>query len=310
MGYWKNLKTDSANYNYILTDWEVEMDYKVVKVTALSHSSDGSTGETVVSFSHDIYHKWGEDNPFEGKEFRVRVLNNDEVIYSKSFKDGYIEFKEDIGYVRNGTITLNLDEYIPSYYTVTFRDYNGEILKVERDILEYTSATPPPSPNSRPGYKFAGWDIGYNNIKSNTTIRATYKYIAVPDYISLSTEITSGIKTEIEWGNAIGAEKYELQRNLDSKGYTQVYSGSSKNYVDVIPKGVKTVQYRIRAYAEGNYGGYIESIIATVRDFPGIKIRINNNIKTSEMGWVKIESKLREIENIWVKINGIAKEVK
>ncbi len=59
-----------------------------------------------------------------------------------------------------------------SSYTVTFVDYNGNVLKTET-VAAGGSATPPATP-SREGYDFVNWDGAYTNVYSDTTVTATY----------------------------------------------------------------------------------------------------------------------------------------
>ena len=59
------------------------------------------------------------------------------------------------------------------FYTVSFIDYNDNVLKTEQ-VAYNTSATPPSDP-IRIGYKFTGWDIAFSNVVSDLTIRATYE---------------------------------------------------------------------------------------------------------------------------------------
>ena len=61
------------------------------------------------------------------------------------------------------------------YYTVTFVDWDGMILKTQQ-VEEGASATAPTSP-IREGYEFTGWDIGFANVTSNLTVIAQYKEI-------------------------------------------------------------------------------------------------------------------------------------
>lgn len=60
-----------------------------------------------------------------------------------------------------------------TYYTVTFKDWNGTTLKT-MDVEKGKDATPPSNP-SRSGYKFIGWDKSYANITANTTVTAQYQ---------------------------------------------------------------------------------------------------------------------------------------
>ena len=58
-------------------------------------------------------------------------------------------------------------------YTVTFKDYDGTILKTQENVEYNTSATAPDDPK-REGYTFTGWDKEFTNITADTTITATY----------------------------------------------------------------------------------------------------------------------------------------
>lgn len=81
---------------------------------------------------------------------------------------------------------IESDVYIPTaddltygnpivYYTVTFKDYNGKILKTEI-VEEGKSATAPNNPN-RVNYAFIGWDKTFTNITSDLIVTAQYEHI-------------------------------------------------------------------------------------------------------------------------------------
>ena len=78
----------------------------------------------------------------------------------------------------SGTITFTNLVYTVTYevpkptYTVTFKDWNGTVLKTQT-VEEGSSATPPSNP-SREGYIFTDWDKSYSNITTNTVITALY----------------------------------------------------------------------------------------------------------------------------------------
>jgi uncharacterized repeat protein (TIGR02543 family) len=59
-----------------------------------------------------------------------------------------------------------------SSYTVTFVDYNGNVLKTET-VPAGGSATPPAAP-TREGYDFVNWNGAYTSVYANTTVTAVY----------------------------------------------------------------------------------------------------------------------------------------
>lgn len=63
---------------------------------------------------------------------------------------------------------------ISATYTVTFKDYNENVLDTQT-VEEGNSATPP-TPNSRDGYTFVGWNdpVEYKNVTSDLIVRAMY----------------------------------------------------------------------------------------------------------------------------------------
>lgn len=59
------------------------------------------------------------------------------------------------------------------YYTVTYKDWDGKVLK--EDKVRYgENSTPPPVPE-RSGYLFSKWSRDYQNITENITVTAKYK---------------------------------------------------------------------------------------------------------------------------------------
>lgn len=59
-------------------------------------------------------------------------------------------------------------------YTVTFKDYDGTVLKTQENVEGNTSATAPSNP-TRDGYTFAGWDKSFDNITENLVVTAQYE---------------------------------------------------------------------------------------------------------------------------------------
>ena len=57
-------------------------------------------------------------------------------------------------------------------YTVTFKDWDGSVLKTQT-VASGGSATPPPNP-TRDGYTFSGWSGNYTNVTADVDIIAQY----------------------------------------------------------------------------------------------------------------------------------------
>ena len=58
-------------------------------------------------------------------------------------------------------------------YTVTFKDWDGSVLKTEQ-VEQGHHATAPKNP-TREGYTFTGWDKDFSNVQSDLTVTAQYK---------------------------------------------------------------------------------------------------------------------------------------
>ncbi|MBQ5487530.1 MAG: InlB B-repeat-containing protein, partial [Clostridia bacterium] len=61
----------------------------------------------------------------------------------------------------------------PTYYTVTFKDWDGTTLKTE-EVLEGAAATAPADP-TRVGYTFTGWDVDFSNVTADLVVTAQYQ---------------------------------------------------------------------------------------------------------------------------------------
>ena len=65
-----------------------------------------------------------------------------------------------------------------TYYTVTFKDWDGTVLKTEQ-VEEGHSATAPTNP-TRDSYTFTGWDKDFSNVRSDLIVTAQYQKNETP----------------------------------------------------------------------------------------------------------------------------------
>jgi hypothetical protein len=102
--------------------------------------------------------------------------------------------KIDAGYV--GVSTGGTTPPAVTTYTVTFKDWNGSVLKTE--TVESGKAATAPTVPTRKGYAFTGWDQTFNNVTGNLVVTAQYAVnITGPAFVLESVETYAGA-TEVE----------------------------------------------------------------------------------------------------------------
>lgn len=108
-------------------------------------------------------------------------------------------------------------ETVPSSqkYTVTFKDYDGTILR-EEIIQEGHNATAPTDPK-RDGYEFVGWDGIYENVQKDTVLVALYEKLKGLEYtVTFNTNCDTIIENQIIEVNELLEEPIKLEK----EGYT------------------------------------------------------------------------------------------
>ena len=108
-------------------------------------------------------------------------------------------------------------EPMPNFdkYTVTFKDYDGTILR-EEIIQEGHNATAPTDPQ-RDGYEFVGWDGIYENVQKDTVLVALYEKLKGLEYtVTFNTNCDTIIEKQIIEVNELLEEPIKLEK----EGYT------------------------------------------------------------------------------------------
>ena len=116
-------------------------------------------------------------------------------------------------------------------------------------------------------YDAAGLESGW---KTSSTVTVTNNRApGAPGSLTVPAVVRGGSNLAISWtaasdsdGNLSG---YELERQVDGGGWTQIYKGSALAYTDTITVGWNTVAYRVRSYDSYNATStYVTSETRTV----------------------------------------------
>ncbi|MBR3460692.1 MAG: InlB B-repeat-containing protein, partial [Clostridia bacterium] len=127
---------------------------------------------------------------------------------------------------------------VVNYYTVTFKDWDGTVLKTEQ-VAEGGAATAPNNP-TRTGYTFTGWDTAFNNITADTVVTAQY---TINSYtVTFKDWDGTPLKTQtVNYGGAATAPA-----NPTRTGYA--FTGWDKAFNNITADTVVTAQYTINSY--------------------------------------------------------------
>lgn len=111
-------------------------------------------------------------------------LKDDLIILTYSEEDGGYEVEQvPVEHLTSSRIQMDLPVncsyvmLVPVFYSVTFKDYNGDVLKVDK-VKAGEAAVPPDYMPEREGYLFTGWSKDYKNVTENLTVTAKYSLIS------------------------------------------------------------------------------------------------------------------------------------
>jgi len=156
---------------------------------------------------------------------------------------------------KNTTINVKFTDmtYIVTYtepatYTVTFKDWDGTVLKTQT-VEEGSSATAPDNP-TRDGYVFTGWDIDFSNVTSNLTVTAQY---AETQYFTVTFKdwngTVLGIQT-VEIGKSATAPSNPTREGYTFIGWDTDFSNVTRDltvtaqYEETVVYDIKVVKYK------------------------------------------------------------------
>ena len=124
-------------------------------------------------------------------------------------------------------------QYSANTYTVTFKDWNGTVLKTQQ--VQYGGAATAPANPTRAGYTFTGWDKAFTNVTANLVVTAQYSINTYTD--TFKDWNGTVLKTQqVQYGGAATAPA-----NPTRTGYT--FTGWDKAFNNVTANLVVTAQY-------------------------------------------------------------------
>ena len=130
------------------------------------------------------------------------------------------------------------DDAAPNAYTVTFKDYDGTVLK-EETVTEGGSATAPADP-VREGYTFTGWDKDFTNVTANLTVTAQYTENEKP-VVTYTVTFQDYDGTVLKEETVAEGGSAAAPADPVREGYT--FTGWDKDFTNVTANLTVTAQY-------------------------------------------------------------------
>ena len=255
--FWGNTTSGNCTENGVI----IYLEFKVA-----DDAAPGTYSITVTYDyeNYDIYNYDGEPIEFAIQNGAVTVAAAQPEMHTVTFKDwdgtvlktqevqhgGDAEAPADptrVGYTFTGwdkaftNITADLvvtAQYEINTYTVTFKDWNGTVLKTQE--VQYGGDAEAPADPTRVGYTFTGWDKAFTNITADLVVTAQY-------------EINTYTVTFKDWDGTV-LKTQEVQHGGDAEapadptrtGYT--FTGWDKEFTNITADLVVTAQYEINTY--------------------------------------------------------------
>ncbi|MCL2497724.1 MAG: hypothetical protein FWF06_03815 [Symbiobacteriaceae bacterium] len=107
----------------------------------------------------------------------------------------------------------------------------------------------------------AGGTSGYRTSPTYSIVTAP----GVPSSITIPAQVRRGEAAAISWASVTGATSYQLERQINSGAWSQIYTGSATSYSDAADKSTwVTVAWRVRATNSAGSSSYRTSDARTV----------------------------------------------
>ena len=233
MGSWQEAKEFCERQGGHLVTITSSEEQQTVKSLLLQYSSDASCWLGCNRLSNGSW-AWITDEFFNYTNWRSGEPNNssNNENYGMAVGDSNAQWN-DVPMVTNSyNMCVVLEEEIV-YHTVTFKDWNGTVLKTEQ--VQYGGAATAPANPTRTGYTFTGWDKAFNNVTADLVVTAQYSIYTYT--VTFKDWNGTVLKTQqVQYGGAATAPA-----NPTRAGYT--FTGWDKAFTNVTANLVVTAQY-------------------------------------------------------------------
>ena len=122
--------------------------------------------------------------------------------------------------------------------------------------------------NYNGGYLYNDCSLSYGIrpalvLPTNLTVLPDGTLQDTPTFNTLPIQVMEGQSLPITWSAMDGATSYTLQRQVDSGGFTTIYTGADTSYTDTVPAG-STLQYQVSATIGSTAGAYGQSDVISI----------------------------------------------
>ena len=152
--------------------------------------------------------------------------------------DIYDEDLNDVDFsVISGSVQVKSQD-AQKFYTVTFKDYDGSVLKTE-SVLSGEAATAPANPE-RSGYLFTGWDVAFDAVTSDLVVTAQYQEVTVATIMVPHVTAAPGesVQVAVRIVNNPGVAGAKITMRYDAAlTLTDAISGSAFSFLQFTKSG-------------------------------------------------------------------------
>ena len=149
-----------------------------------------------------------------------------------------------------------------TYYTVTFKDWDGTVLKTEEVVEGYTAHAP--ANPVRPGYRFLGWDVDFSSVTSDLIVTALYEKVEL------------GSTAWVPTSTIVPGEDYLIGFVVDDTTYLMVNCNVNESGNNQYYASIDSIYYGYTAPAD-MVGEYVNGVSGNADDLQYCTWKFNSS---------------------------------